>query len=205
MTSHLLREFDPAAGLHPEADLALLAYIVAQPRRRAISRPKRRLTAGVVLTAMAGTAAAVAAIVLAPRQGDSGIGDAAFRVTRSADGTVSAQIRWDRIDDPAALQAALDRVGARTRVFVLAAGSRICSSDQTTGYSANAVDWHIPRSSGATDGLVVHPRYFPARGTFVVVVERSAPGTLSTAGPGTPAINGYNASMVIGRVSDPRC
>ena len=206
-----LRIIDPAADqlIDPAAEPAqrLLREILAEPRpakpHRAPSRPRRRtvLTAGVV------AAAAVATFVGVGSDDGSHLGGAAYAVSRDGDGTVHVDVRWSMVSDPSGLQAALDRAGARTRVFVLTDTGQLCQRSDTVPYDASAVDWHIPSSAGADDGIVLHPEQFPPGATFVIVVTLAPGGGtgLSTLGPSAPSITGTLSYMTDGPVTSPAC
>ena len=217
MIDTLLRAADPAAGLVPDPDSAdaqaLLAGVLAGPRagtrtvhRHATRRTTRRLVLGGVL---AGAVATVLLVVPMPwDHGGAGLGSSAYAVT-SDGGTVRVTVRWAELSDPSALQAALDRAGARTRVFV-ETGSGFCAPKaRSVGYRSGAVDWHIPRDAGAEDGIVLHPDLFPPDGTFVLVVGLAQAGSTatpaSTFGPGGPALTGTLSFMAEGPVSPPDC
>lgn len=207
MTSSLLRAADPAAGLHTDPDGALLDEITATPRERA---PRRRARPGrLVAGGLTAAAAAVAAVLLVNPSQHGGVGAAGYTVTRDSDGTVRAVVRWSALSDPAALQAALDRAGARTKVFVERnSNTRPCRiAMYGVPYSAAAVQWHAPDDANTDDGIVVHPAKFPRGGTFVLVVHLATAGTAggSTFAPGFPQITDTLSMMVIGPVVPPNC
>ena len=207
----LLRAADPAAGV--EFDAAgpaarqLLDDVLATPRRRRHVRafPARRVAVG---GAVAASAAVAALLVHSPSQG-SRIGPAGFSVSRDSQGTVHAVVRWSALADPAALQAALDRAGARTKVFVEAGDSATtCRQTATTvPYSAHAVQWHAPDEANADNGIVVRPDEFPADGTFVLVVELAVHSSTrgSTFAAGFPQITGTLSYMAVGPAVAPSC
>jgi hypothetical protein len=210
MNRTVLRDADPAAGLQPDADspeaLALLARIVsaAPPRSRVAARPSasaiRRVAIGGVLAGVAVTIALAAPMPW--NQGQSGSGAAAYAVTRDDAGAVHFTVHWGRLTDPADLQAALDRVGARTRIFVHAASDvpQCDAPSNSVGYSAKAVQWQHPGT--ADGGFTVRPGYFPAGGTFVIGVDLAGPGG-STFAPGDAQLASFSAFMVVGEV--PSC
>ena len=210
MNRTVLRDADPAAGLQPDADspeaLALLARIVSAPppRSRVAARPSgvaiRRIAVGGVLAGAAVTFALAAPMPW--NQGESGSGAAAYAVTRDDAGAVHFAVHWSRLTDPAKLQTALDRAGARTRIFVHEASDvpRCTVAPNTVGYSAMAVQWQHPGS--ADGGFIVRPAYFPPDGTFVIGVDLTSAGA-STFAPGEAQLASFSAFMVIGEV--PSC
>ncbi|WAX56941.1 hypothetical protein M6B22_20820 [Jatrophihabitans cynanchi] len=211
MNDTALRNADPAADLHPDAGspeaVALLARIVAapQPRTRGAGRRSPAPAIGRIAIGglVAGAAAAIAIVAPMPwNQGRSGLGSAAYAVTRDSDGAVHFAVHWSRLTDPAGLQAALDRAGARTRIFVRPASEvpDCPSPSNTVGYSAKAVHWQHPGT--ADGGFTVRPANFPAGGTFVIGVDL-APSGQSTFAPGEPQLASFSAFMVVGEV--PSC
>jgi hypothetical protein len=211
MTHPALRAADPAADLAPDpaspVALELLRRITSEPRPvRNARRPVRLVLAGGGLVA----AAVVAGIAAEHQSGTPAhIAPAGFVVTRHADGSVTATVRWAALTDPAALQRALDAAGARTKIFVATdTGSPACAPDaRSVPYSADAVTWNGPDSADPDSGLVVHPDKFPTDGTFVVVVTMAPNGQLgmSTLAPGYPQITGTMTFMAVGPVSAPSC
>jgi hypothetical protein len=120
-----LRSADPGSGMRA-ADpddataRAMLDQILAEatpvPGRR---RTERRL---VLAGAVAVTAAAVvAAGVVATPWSHGRPASAAYAVTADGDGAVSVTVHWDQLGDPAALNAELARLGARTVVMRVSA------------------------------------------------------------------------------------
>lgn len=214
MNATLLRDADPARGLGADATSpdarAMLADILAQPRpahrHRAMQMPRgpvRRVLVGGVL---AGALATVALAAPMPWDGGgSGLGSSAYAVTRGDDGSVHIAVRWSQLTDPAGLQRALDRAGARTKVIVHTVGTGpLCIAPaNTVGYSSTAVQWQSPGS--ADGGILVHPARFPKNGTFVIGVDLAPPGVQggSTFAPGRPQIESFSGSMVVGAV--PTC
>jgi hypothetical protein len=199
-----LRTADPAAGVRPDPTSPqarrLLADVLAEPR------PTHRHRTTVVGGVLA-VAAAVAVFVGVGSNPAAHLGPSAYSVTRSGDGTVQVVVRWGRLRDPQALQRALDRAGARTRVFVVSDGARLCAPDNTIPYDSGAVDWHAPGSAQEDNGIVVHPDKFPAGATFVLVIALAPGGSsgLSTFAPGSPQITSTDSFMVSGRVESPTC
>jgi hypothetical protein len=205
-----LHEADPARGLEADARSdaaqALLARIVATPsdhrpsRRSPVTRPSaRRIAVGVACAAAAAVAALLAPM---PWRHGPGTPSAAYAVTTGAGGAVHVSVQWDRLRDPAALQAALDRAGARVDLRVVTDGrpEDCLASARTVGYTDRAVRWQSPgRPQG---GFTVHPGEFPAHGTFVVTVVLAPEGTTgrTTFAPSQPQLEAFSASMVIGRV-----
>jgi hypothetical protein len=207
--STILSSIDPAAGRVPSADQPpaqrLLRDILAEPRparrHRTAPRPRRALAGGLI------AAAAIAVFIGVDRDDGTHLGAAAYAVSRDGDGTVHVDVRWSMVTDPAGLQAALDRAGARTKVFVLTDGGQLCQQSGTVGYDAGAVDWHIPSRAGAEDGIVLHPDQFPAGATFVLVVSLAPDGAtgLSTFGSSGPSITGTLSYMTTASVVSPEC
>jgi hypothetical protein len=205
-----LRAADPAAALAPDPSapqaqgllVDILAAPVAAHRRR--RRPARIALAGVVAAA-----AAVGVFVGLGRDSSSGVhlGESAYSVTRDNDGSVHAVIRWSRLDEPRALQRELDRARARTRIFVVRDGARLCQPADTVPYRLGAVDWSPPVDGNTENGLVVHPDEFPLGGTFVLVVVLAdrATGGGTTFGPSFPPIASTLSYMQVGPVEPPLC
>lgn len=207
MTGTMLRTADPAADLQPDpaspGAQALLARILAEPH---VIAPRRRPARLTLVSGGLVAAAAVVGVTVASSGGDhASVGQAGFVVTRHADGSVRATIRWSELSDPAALQRALDAAGARTRVFV-ETGTAPCQVGTGVPYSADAVDWDGP-DADPENALVVHPDNFPTDGTFVVVVWLAAPGQTgtSTFAPGSPQLTGMDSYLAIGAVTRPAC
>jgi hypothetical protein len=211
MSHAALRAADPAANAAPDprspAALQLLSRITSEPQTL---RPRRRPVRLALVSG--GVVAAALAAGLAVEHGSghqSGIGPAGFVVTKHADGSVTATMRWAALSDPAALQRALDAAGARTKVFVETdAGSPVCAPHaHSVPYSADAVAWNGPDSADPDGGLVVHPDEFPHGGTFVVVVMIAPAGQqgMSTLAPSFPQITSSLTFMAVGPVDAPRC
>jgi hypothetical protein len=117
-----LRSVDPVSGLPvPDAQdvtaRAMLDQILAEPPGGTPGhrRTRRRLVmAGVVATT---AAAVVAAGVVTTPWSHGRPASAAYAVTTDGDGAVSVTVYWDQLRDPAALNAELARLGARTVVM----------------------------------------------------------------------------------------
>ena len=212
---HVLAMSDPARELPADAvdpsspqALALLERI---PLEGPVARPVRHRPVGpravrrVVLGgALAGAAAAVVLGAPMPwEHGGSGSVASAYAVTRDGD-AVSVTIHWSELSDPAALQAALDRAGARVTVFVRTDPVTCAAPGNTVGYSADAVQWTSPRSDPQDAAFVVRPQLFPSDATFVVSVVVAPAGTVggSTLAPQLPQVEQIASSMVVGAVSD---
>jgi hypothetical protein len=207
-TSTALRTADPAAGIHPDPSAPeatrILAGVLATPRMtRRRSRAPRRAIVGSALA----VCAALAVFVGVGSNPASHLGQAAYSVTRSTDGTVHVVVRWSALRDPAALQRALDRAGARVRIFVVRDGTTLCAHGTSGAYPQGAVEWHAPIDANTENGIVVHPDEFPAGATFVLVVELAPSGStgLSTLSAGFPQITGTLSYMARGPVTPPSC
>jgi len=116
-----LRSADPVSVLpaaHPDdvTARAMLDQILTEPSALPrLRRTRRRL---VLAGAVAVTAAAVvAAGVVATPWSNGRPASAAYAVTADGDGAVSVTVHWDQLRDPAALNAELARLGARTVVM----------------------------------------------------------------------------------------
>jgi hypothetical protein len=124
-----LRAADPVSSLpvpdpHDAAARAVLEEILAGRPTDAPDRPRtqRRLVmAGVVAT----TAVAVIAVgVVATPWSHGRPAAAAYAVTKEGDGAVSVTVHWNELRDPAALNAELASLGARTVVMLRSANGR---------------------------------------------------------------------------------
>jgi hypothetical protein len=207
MIDELLRDADPARGLDtdsssPQAQ-ALLARVLALPPQRpgavhrlADHRSVRRIAIGGLL---AGAAATVALAAPLPWDDGAGTTGAAFAVTAEAGGAVRVSVHWEELSDPAALQTALDRAGARIKIRIeTATGSGLdtCPAGRPVDYSDRAVQYLSPGSAGG--GFLVRPKEFPPDATFVLTVTMAPAGVsgLSTMPPGRPQIESWGASMI---------
>lgn len=210
---HVLAMSDPARDLPADATdpssppaLALLERVSLESpdpaRHRPVARPAaRRILAG---GALAGAAATV--VLGAPMpwdRGGSGSAASAYAVTRDGDG-VAVAIHWGELSDPVALQAALDRAGARVKVFVRTDPAACGVPGETVSYSADAVQWTGPSSDPEDSAFVVRPQLFPTDATFVVSVVVASPGTAtgSTLAPDLTQVEEIATSMVVGPVAD---
>ena len=210
---HALAMSDPARDLPADATdpssaqaLALLERIpldsAGPARHRPVASPAiRRILLG---GALAGVAAAV--VLGAPMpwdHGGSGSTASAYAVTRDGDG-VEVTIHWGELSDPAALQAALDRAGARVRVIVRSDPAACGVPGATVSYSADAVQWTGPSNDPADSAFVVRPQLFPTDATFVVsvVVARAGTTSGSTLAPDLTQVEAIATSMVVGPVAD---
>lgn len=191
--STALRTMDPAADVDPDPHAPeaqeMLRRILAQPAagaRRGSSL--RRVAVGGVLVGAAATAALVLPI---PWDGHGpGLGGRAWAVVRHGDGSVGITVRWSELSDPAALQNALDRAGARTRILVGTETGAVpdepsqvpaCAKPYSgRPYNARAVQWDFPKAASEVNGIVIRPHYFPHGGTFVIEAY-SPPGQTSYA------------------------
>lgn len=211
MTDTRLRDADPARAFDPDprsaTAQAMLARIVTTPRDEQPSRrtwktspSATRIAIGATLSAAAVTAALVVGI---PWNHGVGTTAAAYAVTTGTDGAVHVSVHWNRLRDPAALQAALNRAGARVVVRIQTAGHDCPAASHVVGYSTNAVQWQSP--GNANGGFTVHPADFPKDATFVLTVDMAPAGTsgLSTFAPSQPQMEGFGASMVVGPI--PKC
>lgn len=198
--------FDPAS---PEAR-RLFNDIVATPRqtrelRGAHARRRPRVWAGVAAIAAA-TAILVVSATTSPRHHTEALGPAGYRVTTQPDGAVQVIVRWSAVRDPAAIQAALDRAHAHTKIWVTdrdltALWCRGPVDPFTGSLDANAVEYDAPDSA---KGLLIRPEKFPAGVTLLVTVHLSGAG--STDNPGTssaqPVTAGYTTAWVTGSTAD---
>lgn len=219
MIDTVLRAADPARDLDPdpgsEQARTLLAELLAGPRgdapeRRhaaagAARRPVRRVVLGGVLAA-----AAVIVGLAAPMpwdRGGPGVTSAAFAVTKEAGGAIRVSVHWNELSEPAALQSALDRAGARVRLLVRTnptpGQSRFCAPGHPVAYDSAAVQWNSP--GAPSGGFTVRPADFPPGATFVVAVDMAPAGVsgLSTNPPGQPQMEDFQSSMVVGPI--PAC
>lgn len=107
-----LRAADPAILAHPDSRSpqarALLDRVRSAPPAH---RPRRRWLVGAAVATVA--AAAATFLVVEPAS--------AYTVDRNADGSLAVTFRADRLGDPAELNAALKRAGARTTVIRMSA------------------------------------------------------------------------------------
>lgn len=202
-----LREADPALLIEPDANSttaqSLLARVLTSPREESPARPTptlrhsgRRIAIGGVLAGIAATVAL--AIPLIWGHDGASTTTSAYAVTTDGSGAVHIAVHWNRLADPAALQAALDRADARVKIRVLSTNKpdNCLVSAHLISYSSRAVQWQSP---GTPDGgFTVRPDDFPANATFVVTVNIApvSPASLSTFAPGQPRLRGFAASMV---------
>ena len=195
-----LRAADPAAtrdAADPNAAdaQAMLTRILdsAEPAPAPVRRrsPQRRLLLGGAV-ATAAAAATVIGVVSLPGSHTSPA-SAAYAVAKHADGSVSVSVHWDELHDPAALNAELQRVGARTVVIQRSAPGGCTTSfaidpahsgiargklpdlrdpAARKAYFERVSPWVDPESS-STDGTVftIHPDKIPAGDTLLAPYE----------------------------------
>lgn len=205
MIDQLLRAADPAGDLMPDCDSAeartILRDIVSEPRGAAHRhRPQRRMGRLVLGGVLAGAAAATVISLTVP-DGGPAYSPAAYTVARRPDGSVRVVVHWSELRNPAKLQAALDRAGARTRVLT---GTAIvnqplpktppCAQYRSSSYSGRAVQWDFPNPAAEVNGVVIRPHNFPKDGTFVIEIAYL---------PGTHDMTGTLSFMARGHV--PTC
>ncbi len=122
-----------------------------------------------VLVAAASAAAAAAAILLVFNVGAStdhstqALGPAGYRVTTRSDGAVQVIVRWNEVQDPAALQASLDQAQAHTKIWVTdtQVTSQWCQGTVrpfTGQLDHNVVQYNAP---GGASGLIIRPESSP--------------------------------------------
>lgn len=189
-----LRAADPCR--HAEYDAAspharrMLDEIVATPR---VVPPGPRPRRGRVLAVGGVLALAAAAVVLAVSLSPSthhenvALGPSGYRVSTSSDGSVKVLVRWGEMKNPAALQRALDRAGARTKIWVTDARTfRPWCTGSPAPYQhpgrplEGTVDYHAP---DGVDGIVVHPSKFPSGTTLLLTWEKPHRPTAAESSP----------------------
>jgi len=169
-----------AADLYSQAERRELLASITSTRRETPARGPIRMRPRIAVAAVTVAAAAVGGTLIAQPWHHSGprLGNAAYRVTPHADGSVDIVIRWSQLRDPAKLQADLDAAGAHVRILI---GTETIGDPDSSppvppcakpfygvGYSAKAVQWDFPDRASEVNGIVVRPKYFPAGGTFVI-------------------------------------
>jgi len=192
-----LRAADPADPVDPHdaAARAMFERIVtdpAEPARVRTRSPRRRLVlAGAAVAAVAAVATA-GAITTPWSHGHPA--DGAFAVTPKADGSIAITVRWNQLRDPAALNAKLARLHARTVVMqvdpsckatpvVDPAHNGLYRIDLTKhpelGNPGAEAAWLRAQqpwiSYGATNvAFTLHPRQIPAGDTLVIPYDLRA-------------------------------
>lgn len=195
-----LRSADPAARL-PASDpqdvaaRAMLDQILAErpivaPHRRP---PRRRLAMAGVLAATAAVAVSAGVVVTPWSHGRPAA--AAYAVTEQGDDAVSVTVHWNELRDPAALNAELARLGARTVVILRSADGRCrtgFATDPAHSFGRVAVEDHpelrdpvklaeylrtqmpwLGHETELRDGAVftIHPDKIPAGDTLLIPYE----------------------------------
>jgi hypothetical protein len=195
-----LRAADPADPVDPHDASARAmreriltgAPELAPVRMRTRSPRRRRLVlAG---SALAGVAATVTAGVVTTPWSHGHPANAAFAVTPKADGSISVVVRWRELRDPAALNAKLARLHARTVVIrrtaschtdvvVDPAHNGIVHVDLTrhselrkpgalAAYARALQPWITYGAGGVRGGVfTIHPQKIPAGDTLLVPYE----------------------------------
>ncbi len=178
-----LRASDPAAAQvlpDPRAAVAraMLEQILdsAEPaatRRRA---PRRRVLIGGAVAAAAAAAAVVGVVSTPWSHGHPAT--SAYAVDRHADGTVRVSVHWDELRDPAALNAELQRLGARTVVI-----QRSAPGGCTTSFAIDPAHSGIENGPPDLRDPAARKAYFERLSPWVDPESSSADGTVFTVRP----------------------
>lgn len=200
-----LRAADPADPVdpHDSSARAMFERIVTDPSEPVHVRtrsPRRRLAlAGAAVAAVAAT---VTAGVVTTPWSHGHPSNAAFAVDRKPDGSIGVAIEWDQLVDPAALNAELARLHARTVVF---RQSQTCHAPlavdraeqyRTDGHRHIVTPWVKFPEDGGRGLITIYPQKIPA-GDTIVFAYQLAVSSGTRAPDGQPYVAGSYGAVVV--------